>query len=65
MDTSILDLISNVGFPIAVVVYMFYRDNQMSAKHDAESKGFIEAINNNTMALTKLVDRLGGENSES
>lgn len=61
MDMSLVDLISNVGFPIAVVCYMFFQQNKQSERHAEETKGFIEAINNNTLALTKLEERLGAE----
>lgn len=61
---ELVDLISNVGFPIAVVAYMFYKENKQDDKHAEESKGFIEAINNNTMALTRLLDKMGEDNHE-
>lgn len=56
---ELIDMISNVGFPIAVVCYMFWRDSKQEEKHTEESKGFTEAINNNTLALTRLLDKMG------
>lgn len=60
MDATIIsDLISNVGFPIAVVIYMFWSQNKEREQHKQETDGFIAAINNNTVALTKLADKIG------
>lgn len=58
MDVSLIDMISNVGFPIAVVVYMFWRDREQTKAHKEETDGFVTAIENNTIALTKLMERM-------
>lgn len=56
------DVVNNVGFPIVafgVVGYLFIREQDM---HKEENTSFTEAINNLTIALTKLSDSLeGGE----
>lgn len=54
----ITNFISNLGFPIAVCFYMFLNQREDRKAHEAETKGFIEAINNNTVALTKLTDEV-------
>lgn len=56
----ITETISNVGFPIAVVIYMFYQQAKEREQHKKETDGFVEAINNNTVAITKLVDKMEG-----
>lgn len=73
MDVSAVStLISNVGFPIvcflACAWYVKYREDKNDEKidklntlHDEENKRMIEALNNNTIALTKLTDMLGKE----
>lgn len=51
-------LISTVGFPIVAfgaMLYMYYKQGQ---ERTAESKGWQEAINNNTKALDLLRDTL-------
>lgn len=51
---AIADFINSVGFPIAMVAamgYILYREQQ---NHKAESDRFVEAINNNTNALSEL-----------
>lgn len=73
MDIAgISELISNVGFPIVCFLtcayYVKYREDKNDEKldkvnelHDDENKRMVEAINNNTIALTKLADLLGKE----
>lgn len=56
--SEIVEIITNVGFPIAVSIYLLYRDS-------TTIKALSESINNNTLALTKLIDRLDNENGES
>lgn len=68
--SSITSLISNVGFPIvcflACAWYVKYREDKndekidkLNTQHDEENKRMIEALNNNTLAITKLTDKLG------
>lgn len=62
MDVStVTQLISSVGFPIVacgVLAYLFYREQE---NHKDETNKFTSAINELTIALTKLSDSLGGE----
>lgn len=51
MFEEISTLITNVGFPIAVSCYLLYRDSKTIAT-------LAEAINANTMAVTKLIAKL-------
>ena len=54
----ILTAISTVGFPIVVACAMFWKMNKQDEDHKAEMNKVTEAINNNTIALTKLIDKL-------
>lgn len=55
MDISAFtQLISSVGFPIACVIAMFYFWNKEREDHKTEMQNMTNAINNNTVALTKL-----------
>ncbi len=60
MDVSniILQAISTVGFPIVVAAAMFWKMNKQDEDHKQEMNKITEAINNNTIALTKLLDKL-------
>ena len=55
---EILTAISTVGFPIVaciVLAVILYRQNEA---HKQEMNEVKEAINNNTIALTKLADKI-------
>ena len=51
MWNDIVELITNVGFPIAVSCYLLYRDSTIITK-------LAESINANTVAVTRLIDKL-------
>lgn len=56
MDMSaISQLISSVGFPIAACVALFWQMNRESTQHKVEMDALKESLNQNTLAITKLV----------
>lgn len=56
MDFSaVSQLISSVGFPIAACVAMFWQMNRESTQHKEEMDALKESLNQNTLAITKLV----------
>lgn len=68
---TISDIISTVGFPIVCFImcgwYVKYREDKndekfdkLNSQHDEESRRMTDAVNNNTVALQKLTDKLGG-----
>ena len=57
--TVIAQLISQVGFPIACCVIMFMALSKEQDSHKSEMSAIVEAVNNNTIALTKLSERIG------
>ena len=68
---TITTLISTVGFPIVAFFVCFYAlkyayDKSIEANKNAFEKleSLTEAINNNTIVLTQLVEKVGG-NDES
>lgn len=66
MDTNaIVQLISSLGFPIACCIAMFWQNNRLNEMHKEETTKLNEAINNNTVALNHLIDRLGGSNNDT
>lgn len=67
--TALSEIISTVGFPIVCFVmcgyYVKYREDKnddkydkLNAQHDEEMKQIVSALNNNTIALQKLTDKL-------
>lgn len=50
----LIQLISSVGFPIAMCIYMTYTLNKQTEVHKQEIDGLRTAIENNTQALNDL-----------
>ena len=66
MDTNtIVQLISGLGFPIACCIAMFWQNNKLNESHKEETTKLNETINNNTIALNHLIDKLGGSNNDT
>ena len=51
---ALIQLISSVGFPIAMCVHMTYTLNKQTEVHKQEIDELRTAINNNTQALNEL-----------
>ena len=59
MDINVItQIISNLGFPIACVVAMFYMLNKERDAHKAETAELSKAIENNTNVMTQVLDKL-------
>ena len=59
MDVNVItQIISNLGFPIACVVAMFWMLNKERDAHKAETAELSKAIENNTQVMTKVLDKL-------
>lgn len=52
---TISQLISSVGFPIAACVALFWQMTKESERHKEEMNALKESLNQNTLAITKLV----------
>lgn len=64
MDVSnVVQIISTVGFPIAMCLLFFWYINKNDEKHDEEVNKLSEAIHNNTLVMQKLIDKLGGDDN--
>lgn len=57
----IVEMVKDVGFPIAICGVLFWYVYHLTENHKLESEKFTEAINNNTLVIQKLVDKLDGE----
>ena len=60
---EVVTLITNVGFPIGLTLILLWYIYDTNNKHKEEMDKMSEALNNNTLALTKLIDRLERENN--
>ena len=59
MDVNIItQIISNLGFPIACVIAMFWMLNKERDAHKAETAELSKAIENNTQVMTQVLDKL-------
>lgn len=61
MINDLASLISTLGFPIAMCLIMCYYINKINDAHKEETDKFAEALNNNTVVLQKLCDKLDSE----
>lgn len=62
MDANtIIQLVGSLGFPIVMCGALFWRMVKSDEQHKAEMDKLSEALNNNTIALTKLSDNLDKE----
>ena len=58
MDANtIIQLVGSLGFPVVMCGALFWRTVKSDEQHKAEMDKLSEAINNNTIALTKLSDK--------
>lgn len=55
---DIITAISTVGFPIVMCVLMYVMNDKQDIRHAEEIDKVTQALNNNTIALTKLLDKL-------
>ena len=56
---EIVSIISNLGFPIACACVMFWQMERERESHKAESEKWVEAINNNTRVMEKVLEKVG------
>ena len=62
MDVSgIIQVVGSLGFPIAACIAVFWYLMKESENHKAEVNKLSDALQNNTIALTKLCDELEKE----
>lgn len=55
MDTNaIVSLVSNVGFPVAVCIALFFYMEKQNERHQQETDKLNETVQSNTKVLTEL-----------
>lgn len=57
---AISTMIGSLGFPIVMALILFWYMTKQEERHTEESNSMRDAINELKIAITKLVDRLGG-----
>lgn len=55
---TITNIITTIGFPIAVCLICFWYINKIQESHKAEIDKLSESLNNNTLVMQKLLDKL-------
>lgn len=55
---DILTLIGSYAFPIVMCIAFFWKLDKDSEAHKEEMDKMSEAINNNTLTMQKLIDKL-------
>lgn len=55
---EIISSIINIGFPCVAAVYMAYINDKQDERHRASEKDLINALGENTVALTKISERV-------
>lgn len=61
---SFIQAISTLGFPICMCAALFWYMIKQNEQHEQESKEMRDAINKLEIAITRLTDKIGGENNE-
>ena len=60
---EIVQAIGSLGFPIAMCVALFWYMIQQNQAHKEEMNALKDAVNELQIAITKLSDKLGGNNN--
>ena len=56
---AITQIIGSLGFPVAVCLICFWYINKQEEEHKGEVSKLTDAINNNTLIMQRLCDKLG------
>ena len=60
MDVNaIIQIICGVGFTIAACLICFWYGNKLTETHKEEVNKLTDALNNNTLVMQKLCDKMG------
>lgn len=57
---NIVSIITQLGFPVAMCLLLFWYITKKDEAHKEEIDKMSEAVNNNTIVMQKLIDKLGG-----
>lgn len=59
---EVITIISTLGFPTVMTIALFWKVNNQDEKHREQIESLQKVINDNTLVLTKLYERMGGVN---
>lgn len=59
--SKISEIVVNLGFPIVVALVAMWYINRQQESHKEEVSKLSEAINNNTLVMQQLIDKLEGK----
>lgn len=62
--STITNLISSIGFPIAISLVLMWYIMKLNDNHSNEVKALTNALNNNTVILQRVCDKLDLELDE-
>ena len=67
MVDEVIQIVSSLGFPIAAYVGLFWYMVTQRKTHKEETEALTKTIENNTLTLQKLVDKLseGGDSIDT
>lgn len=57
--TAVAQLIGSLGFPIVACVMLYMRMEKQDENHKQEVSELSKAIQNNTLVMQKLINKLG------
>lgn len=61
MDINVIaQVIGSLGFPIVMCGALFWQNNKQDERYEQQISKITETVENNTLAITKLVDKLEG-----
>lgn len=55
---TVTNLIGDIGFPIAISIILMYYIMKLTENHNNEVKALTNALNNNTVILQRVCDKL-------
>lgn len=61
---SVIQLVGSLGFPIVCCGALFWRMVKSDDQHKQEMDKISEVLNNNTVALTRLTEKISREEAE-
>lgn len=59
MELDLISIITQVGFPIAMCVYLLYAQKESAKQHTQEVDKLRETVENNTKVMIKICTKLG------
>ena len=58
---NIVQIVTQLGFPIAMCLLLFWYVTKKDESHREEMNKMAEAVNNNTIVMQRLLDKLVAE----